>query len=213
MPTPKEIAANPTLAFLRPPQNSRVCAQDEGVFAMAVTEQDSAKRVDDLFVARAAFADAVDSKVRVGLGELYAFLTDPSATLTHEQQRLLFANSRLRADFRQLKQSLATASGGYVLPTAAAASDGELAERQFAGGAIRIAISDGHPDQVHLVLELTNSKLRPSRLIVECDGEVRKLQLDPPDEGVVQMLLDISLEQPAAVVRLLRQPRSEVTIL
>ena len=181
---------------------------------MSMTEQHTPERAEDLFVARAAVADAIDSDVRVGIGELYAFLTDPGATLTHDQQGLLFADARLRSDFRRLKQSLVTASGGYVLPMAAAASGGELSERLFSGGAIRIAMSEGHPDQVFLVLELAQSRSRPACLVVECDGELRKLQLEPPDEeGIVQILLDISLEHPAALVRLLRHARSEVTLL
>src|SRR5262245_32787769 len=108
---------------------------------MSVNEQDALRRAEDLFVARATVDDATPNPRRLAFADLYAFLTNPTSELSIDHQRQLFSDPRLRADFQRLKQELIAVGGGIDLPRVAAASDGELSERPFPGGAVKIAAS------------------------------------------------------------------------
>lgn len=54
---------------------------------------------DALYAARTALAESNRPPERVGVGELVRFLHGREARLSPVQQRSLFANARLRADY------------------------------------------------------------------------------------------------------------------
>src|SRR5262249_51226724 len=79
-----------------------------------------AMRADKLYAARSALAETARPTRRLGIGEIVQFLHDPERSLTMDEQRALFADPLLRADYRRLKAQ-ATVSD---LPALAAASAG-----------------------------------------------------------------------------------------
>lgn len=70
----------------------------------------------------------------LGVRELYRLLKSPRSELSHEQMRRLFSDPWLRKLYEMLKSDLAT----WTLPAVAAASDGDIYEREFEGGSLRI---------------------------------------------------------------------------
>ena len=76
-----------------------------------------ALRAERLYAARAAMEDTSRSTLRIGIAEIMQFLNDPRRSLSMEEQRSLFANPQLRADYRRLKSQVAVAD----LPALAAA--------------------------------------------------------------------------------------------
>src|ERR1700760_342270 len=102
------------------------------------TENDLTRRADQLYAARSALA-AARPRRRMGLAEIVQFLGDPSRSLTAEEQRQLFADPRLRADYRRLKAQATT----FEMPALAAASSGNVNARRFDGGSITI-----HPSRI-----------------------------------------------------------------
>ena len=73
---------------------------------------------DRLYAARSALAESQPATPRLGVGYIVQFLSDPQRRLSMDEQRALFANARLRADYRRLKSQHSVVE----LPTMAAAS-------------------------------------------------------------------------------------------
>ncbi len=175
-------------------------------------DQELVQRTEDLFLARSVIEETTPRPVPLLFADIYRFLTDPSANLSPAQQRMLFANPRARADFQRLKRDLTQAVGsgavGMALPTAAAASDRVLNERHFSGGVVRIAQSEASSIQFYIVVELNDPKDPPRALLLESStGELAKLHLEAPDEdGIIQILLDVSAHEAERQLALLRDP-------
>jgi hypothetical protein len=179
---------------------------------MPVDGKDVFQRAEDLFVARSVIADAQPQAERLSIADLYRFLTDPAFTLTAEQQALLFADRRLRADYQRLKQDLSPASrpqGAFEFPRVAAASDRALDERQFPHGSIQIAESQADSRQVYVVFALQQAQEVRALILESVRGHLTKLKLEAPDtDGIIQLLLDTRNDVEAEVVRLLRDPET-----
>jgi len=164
-----------------------------------------ATRADELYAARAAVADASPDGIGLGMGEIALFLTGTGRALSAEEQRALFANPRLRADYRRLKSQLSM----FELPALAAASDGRVATRRFEGGSIRI-----HPSRVmgqtYVFVHFDAPDRVPAAMVVEHpSGEFMRRAL-PVDRatGEAMLLLDSHNPEDAAFLRVLCDPRS-----
>src|SRR5206468_657051 len=117
----------------------------------------------------------------------------------------LFANPRLRADYRRLKSQLSVSE----LPALAAASDGQVATRRFDGGSIRI-----HPSRVtgqtYVFVHFDTPDRVPVAMVLEHpSGELVRRAL-PVDRATSEamLLLDSHNPEDAAFLRVLCDPTS-----
>lgn len=168
---------------------------------------DVADRADEIFAARGVLDGAQRRKPIFGLREIVTFLTDPTVQLTQEQTRLLFSDRDLASAFRQLKSRYAA----LALPAMAAASDGDLTDRTFPGGRVRLRPSK-RSGQVYLIVDYGEQPPDPSPaiLLLEApDGAVAKLALPgADDQGQLMIILDEACTAESEVVRLLKDPRA-----
>jgi len=168
------------------------------------------RRAERLYAARSVLAETRPSTRRLGIAEIVQFLTDPARSLTIEEQRALFSDPRLRADYRRLKAQASVAE----LPALAAASAGEVNSRRFEGGNVSI-----HPSrvsgQIYVILRFTPPSGVPRTILLEGDeGEVTKRALPSPDaNGEVMIVLDERNGADANFLRLLSDPTSTGTFL
>jgi hypothetical protein len=180
--------------------------------AMTTTdhENDVLLRADALYAARSAMAETEPLRRRFGVAEIVQFLNDPGRSLSMEEQRLLFADPKLRTDYRRLKSQVAVAE----LPALAAASAGDVNTRRFEGGTVRIHPSR-IPGQIYIVLQFSRSANSPRTILLEnADGDIIKRSLPPADpSGEVMMVLDQKLAADAGFLRLISDPTSTGSFL
>ena len=121
---------------------------------------------------------------------LKRYLTNVSATLGQDLRKLLLIDESFRTRLSLMLEEMSRQAGCYRLPHAVAASDGNLHERRFEGGLLRLAESQKDRQQVYVIIELDNPSAYPRALILSGpDGDVAKLLLEAPDDdGVVQIL-------------------------
>jgi hypothetical protein len=173
-------------------------------------DNDLADRADRLYAARAALAEAKPLRLRFGIAEILQFLNDPTRSLTPAEQRSLFADPRLRADYRRLKERAAS----FEMPALAAASSGNVNARRFDGGSIAI-----HPSrvagQVYVIVRFTSPDNTPRALLLEStSGEIIKRALPNADpQGELMMVLNENNEADASFLRLLADPTSTGTFV
>jgi hypothetical protein len=174
------------------------------------TENDFISRVDRLYAARSALADAKRPRHRFGLAEIVQFLNDPSRSLTPEEQRALFTDPRLRADYRQLKARATT----FEMPALAAASSGNVNARRFDGGSVSIHPSR-IPGQLYVILRFNSPANSPRAMLLESpSGDLVKRALPSADQqGEVMMVLNESNDADAGFLRLLADPTSTGTFV
>lgn len=174
------------------------------------TENDFARRADQLYAARSALADTKPPQHRFGVAEIVQFLSDPARSLTPEEQRALFADPRLRADYRRLKAQAAT----FEMPALAAASSGNVSARRFDGGSIAIHPSR-IPGQLYVIMRFTGPASSPRALLLESTtGDLVKRALPSADQqGDVMMVLDENNDADAGFLRLLADPTSTGTFV
>ncbi len=176
--------------------------------AMTADTDDIARRADQLYAARSALAEAKRPTRRFGVAEIVQFLNDPSRSLSPEEQRALFTDSRLRADYRRLKAQATT----FELPALAAASSGAVNARRFEGGTVSI-----HPSrvagQIYVILRFTSPADAPRMMLLEsAAGEFLKRALPAADpQGEVMMVLNERSD--ADFLRLLADPTSTGTFV
>ena len=171
---------------------------------------DDFARADALYAARSAMAETRPSQRRLGIAEIMQFLDDPARSFTVEEQRALFADPKLRADFRRLKAQAATVE----LPMLAAASAGNVNARRFEGGSVSIHQSRV-PGQIYVVLRFSWPSGAPRMLLLESTaGDLVKRALPAADpNGEVMMVLDERSEPDAGFLRLLADPTSSGTFV
>ena len=171
---------------------------------------DIARRADQLYAARTALAEAKRPAHRFGVAEIVQFLSDPSRSLTAEEQRTLFTNPRLRDDYRRLKAQATT----FELPALAAASSGAVNARRFEGGTISIHPSR-LPGQIYVILRFTSPADAPRMMLLEgAAGDLLKRTLPPADQqGEIMMVLNERSEADAGFLRLLGDPTSTGTFV
>src|SRR5262245_47111528 len=111
--------------------------------------QDFDDRAEKVYAARSAFAATSRPTRRLGVAEILRFLSDPQRSLTIDEQRSLFSDPHVRADYRRLKSQAAVAE----LPALAAASAGDVKSRRFSAGTVNIHPSR-IPGQTYVLLRL-----------------------------------------------------------
>jgi hypothetical protein len=173
-------------------------------------EENLAHRADRLYAARSALAEAKAPRQRFGVAEIVHFLNDPTRALTPDEQRSLFTDPRLRADYRRLKERATS----FEMPALAAASSGNVDARRFDGGSINI-----HPSriagQLYVILRFNSPANPPRALLLEsATGELIKRPLPAVDQqGELMMVLNQSNEADAGFLRLLADPTSTGTFV
>jgi hypothetical protein len=174
------------------------------------TENDFAHRADRLYAARSALAETKRPRLRFGIAEIVQFINDPTRSLSPEEQRELFANPRLRADYRQLKTQATT----FEMPALAAASSGNVNSRRFDGGTIAIHPSR-IPGQLYVILRFEGPANSPRAILLESpSGDLVKRALPGADQqGEVMMVLNEKNEDDAGFLRLLADPTSTGTFV
>jgi hypothetical protein len=178
--------------------------------AMTADTDDIARRADMLYAARSALAEATRPTRRFGIAEIVQFLSDPSRSLTAEEQRALFTDPRLRADYRRLKAQATT----FELPALAAASSGAVDQRRFEGGNISIHPSRV-PGQIYVILRFSWPTNAPRMMLLEsAEGQLLKRALPSADsQGEVMMVLNERSDADAGFLRLLSDPTSTGTFV
>jgi hypothetical protein len=173
-------------------------------------DDDIARRADKLYAARSALSETKRSPRRLGVAEIVQFLADPERSLSMEEQRSLFADPQLRADYRRLKSQVAVAE----LPALAAASAGDVNSRRFDGGTVSI-----HPSrvqgQIYVILRFSRPTNPPRTMLLEdTEGDLVKRSLPPADgNGEVMMVLDEKKASDARFLRMISDPTSTGTFL
>ncbi|SRR6266446_11453 len=171
---------------------------------------DIARRADKLYAARAAMEGSSRSARRMGIAELMQFLNDPRRSLSIEEERLLFTDPQLRADFRRLKSQVAIAD----LPALAAASAGDVSTRRFEGGTVTIHQSR-IPGQVYVVLRFDRLAGAPRTMLLENpEGDLIKRTLPAADSnGEVMLVLDSKIASDQNFLRVISDPTSTGSFL
>jgi hypothetical protein len=171
---------------------------------------DIARRADELYAARAAMEGRSRSAPRMGVAEIMQFLNDPARSLSIEEQRSLFTDPQLRADFRRLKSQTAIAD----LPALAAASSGDVSTRRFEGGTLTIHQSR-IPGQVYVILRFDRLQGAPRTMLLEPPGmELIKRTLPAADpNGEVMLVLDDNIASDQAFLRAISDPTSTGSFL
>jgi hypothetical protein len=174
------------------------------------TENDFAHRVDRLYAARTALTETRPPRHRFGIAEIVQFLSDPTRSLTPEEQRALFTDPRLRADYRRLKAQATT----FEMPALAAASSGNVETRRFDGGSIAIHRSR-LPGQLYIIVRFDRPDVSPRAMLLEStSGELVKRALPGADQqGQVMMVLSESDDVDATFLRMLADPTSSGTFV
>ena len=169
------------------------------------TDNDIANRADRLFAARSVLAETKRPRHRFGIAEIVQYLNDPSRTLSPEEQRALFADPRLRADYRRLKAQSVT----FEMPALAAASSGDVSSRRFAGGSITLHPSR-IPGQIYVRMRFDSATDTPRMILLEsATGDLVKRALPNADQqGELMMVLNEQSDADAAFLRLLADPTS-----
>jgi hypothetical protein len=161
------------------------------------------RRAEELYAARAAMAQVERRPAGIGVAELVRFLDDPQRFLSMEEQRALFSNPRLRADFQRLKARRQLAE----LPAQAAASTDVAEMRRFDGGTVRIHPSRV-PGQVYVLFQFVRQLGTPSAILLEgAAGDLVKRPLPAPDAtGQVVLVLNQGQATDQDFLRLIADP-------
>jgi hypothetical protein len=177
---------------------------------MTADTDDLARRADQLYAARSALAEAKRPAHRFGIAEIVQFLNDPTRVLSSEEQHALFANPRLRADYRRLKTQAST----FEMPALAAASSGAVNARRFEGGTVSIHPSRV-PGQIYVVLRFNQPAGAPRMILLESStGDLFKRVLPEADQqGEIMMVLNERSDADAGFLRLLTDPTSTGTFV
>ncbi len=142
----------------------------------------------------------------VGFSELYAFATDPQRAMDNRLRTALSGNADLRRDMDRILDKTAL----YHFPLVAAASSGEVEERDGEGFKIKLRTSRAESSQTYVMIELdeTNTS-RPSTLFVRnSENDYEKYPLPELQGGVIQLLV----ESDSDLVKALRDVHTEVFI-
>ena len=185
-------------------------AHRPGLQAMTADDDEIARNADRLYAARSAMVDTRRPRHRLGIAEIMHFLNDPSRSLTTAEQRALFSDPRLRADYRRLKVQAAA----FEMPALAAASSGAVRARRFEGGDIAIHPSRV-PGQTYVILRFSWPASPPRMMLLESSaGSFIKRALPAADsQGEVMMVLDERNDADAGFLRLLADPTSTGTFV
>jgi hypothetical protein len=138
---------------------------------------------------RHAVSGAEYATPAIGFNRLYDYAMGMGAD-TASVEQALSRNAGLRADLRALLVKVSLTH----LPEVAAAGTGELESRQTDQCSIRIEPSRAEPDQVYLIIELSDLSAAMPGTLFTCtaDDKTDRLELPEARDGVIQLLLDRS---------------------
>ena len=165
---------------------------------------------DRLYAARTGMAETNPGQKRAGIAELARVLHEPGRALSLEEQRALFSDAQLRADFRRLRSG----PGAIAIPALAAASDGSVAARSFEGGAARMHASR-IAGQIYVIFDFDRATDLPGCIILESTaGEVIKRALPAGDpRGRIMLILNQADVTDQAFLRLMADPLATGSLL
>jgi len=145
------------------------------------------------------------TQARPGFTELYAYAHDPAYTPSSGLLLALSHDLRLRHDFNRLINKQALAS----FPRAAAASSGDIQQREEDGFRLTLKPSRADPTQIYLIIESIDRDESPRLMFVQIEEEpVYRLVLDGFEDGEAQILLN----EQEDIVKALRNFKSDVIL-
>ncbi|NVK20456.1 MAG: hypothetical protein HWE30_17315 [Methylocystaceae bacterium] len=142
---------------------------------------------------------------KVGFNELFSYAHNPKHVPSPALNNALMNDLSVRRDLKRLlsKQALAH------LPRAAAASTGDIVEREADGFRLTLKVSKADETQIYLLIEAIDRSESPSLVFVqEEDGPIYRLVIDDFYDGEAQILLQSDNE----VLKALRKAKSEVIL-
>jgi len=145
------------------------------------------------------------TQARPGFTQLYAYAHDPAYAPSSNLLLALSHDLRLRRDFNRLisKQALA------AFPRAAAASTGDIQQREEDGFRLTLKPSRADPAQVYLIIESIDRDESPHLMFVQTEEEpVYRLVLEEFQDGEAQILLN----EQEDIVKALRNFKSDVIL-
>lgn len=144
-------------------------------------------KADEIFMAEAILAETPKDGKPFGMVELARYLTSADMQLTSEQTRRLFSDPGLRQGYQAIKEALTH----YQMPQLMAASDGDVQERPFPGGSLKL-VPSSRSGQLYLRMEFDTDPVA-GRII---------LLVESPTTGVHKLGFTISEAQTSALVPL-----------
>ncbi len=129
--------------------------------------------------------------------QLYAYASRPNFPIPFEVRHALKSNPRLRQSFHRLLIKCSN----YYLPSVAAASSGEITEREAGNFRIRLHPSKVEPKQLYLIIEILVDNISPPRLLILHDenGDYLKQPLPDPHDNQIQLLIQSDSELANAI--------------
>lgn len=142
----------------------------------------------------------------VAFADLYAYATEPDRGMDERLRRALASNARLRADLDRILDNTTL----YRFPRVAAASAGEIDQREGEGFTIRLRCSRAAENQTYVIIEIHDAgRETPSTLFICGAGHAYgKFPLPPAQDGVIQLLSETDSD----LVKALRDVHTEVFI-
>ncbi len=149
--------------------------------------------------------DCHTASQKVSFQELFHYATQKTYQPSPLLQEALGKDLRLRQDLKRLLEKDCLA----YLPRAAAASSGDILEREANGYLLRLKISQAAPDQVYLLIQSVDRDESPQFLFVYPEeGAPLRLVIEDFDDAEAQILLSLQDD----VVKALRDYKSEVIL-
>jgi len=140
---------------------------------------------------------------QVSMTRLYNYARGISGEEDVEIVKALTENLMLR----RILKTMVTGAAMYHLPEAMAASTEDLPAREGDGCRIRMEESRAEPDQVYVIVELSNPEAETPSALVVCDEDMMCRQFVLPEArgGIAQLIA----ERGSHLVQMLANPKSE----
>jgi len=139
---------------------------------------------------------------RIPVSRLHTVAATMGARMPTDIAAALLRQPRLRAVYRDFLAKEAI----YSVPIAMAASTDRLPVREGRGARIRFEESVAEPNQLYVIVELTDEARAQPTAMVFCDAEDRCTRFQLPDwrNGIAQWIV----ERDSDIVRLARDPNT-----
>ncbi|MDV7339127.1 hypothetical protein RYZ26_05960 [Terasakiella sp. A23] len=169
----------------------------------------SNKDAEQIFKALSAFDEVIHPKEevpsKVAFSELYAYATNPAHDASPALKAALSTDFSLHRDLRRLLEKQAIVH----MPRAAAASSGEISQREADGFKLTLKPSKASADQVYLLIQAIDRDESPTLMFVqEADGPIHRLVIEDFYDGEAQILLRAGDD----IVKALRKAQSDVIL-
>jgi hypothetical protein len=173
--------------------------------------KDQRTQAEDSFVALSTLDDlltylvpAEEQSRKLGFDDLYQYVVGTRELDQMALYQALKQNRTLAESFDLLLRNEAS----YYMPQAAAASSGDIDEREGEGFKIRLKLSRATPDQIYVMIEFEDLGAEfPSNLfLMPVSGECTRLDLPKGSDGTVQLIAEAGSD----LIRNLRDPKTEV---